>query len=677
MSGMKKFVLLITVLVIFFAGKIYAQEQEEVREFGKIENSDFEIEAPEEDPDAEAIIIFDIGETRFIHSRDKGLDIKFERVTRIKILKESGLDWANVNVPLYYESYYESENMRKLEGRTYTLENGAIMTTKLDENSVFEEKVNEYWIQKKFAMPAVKVGSIIEYRYEVTSPFVVNLPDWEFQNRIPTIYSKYVVGVTPFYEYTFFLQGATKFDSFKSTDEFWVDKSFATIDYNDLVYEYIMEDVPAFKDEAYITSVEDYIIKLDFQLSKINYTTGGSKKYLTTWEDMNKELLGSDYFGQFIKKSEKYSKKILQEDLILDGLSENEKCKKIVEYVKENFTWNGYNRKYAEKSVKELVNETTGSSAEINLFLVGMLRAAGLRANPVLISTRDHGRINVDYPYTNLFNYVIVLVTIGDNLVLTEGTEPLLAYARIPSKCINHNGLVLNEEGEYWIDLASSVAFPSVSHKTFLLKVDTENGFVKAEIVEQTNEYMALKNKKVYSDDEEYFVTFNEKKGFENVEVIEVINDQKPGKAFTIKYQGDFPIEYFDDKIIIPPFLNSPLSENQLKQPDRKYPVDMNFKKRWYYVSTIEFPEGYTLLEAPEDFLVDNELVKIEIKSKVLPNSINIEGTIFYNKAIYPPKDYKSLKYYLNEIIKKFNEKVVLKEIEETSINDSEESTEL
>lgn len=670
---MKKIAFLFFILIIICSGSVYSQEQ--IREFGKIRNFDFEVQAPTDDPDAEAIILFDIGETRFIHGKE-GLDIKFERVTRIKILKESGLDWAEVNIPLYFESYYESELLTKLEANTYNLVDGVLQINKLDKESVFEEKINKYWIQKKFAMPAVKVGSVIEYRYVVTSPFVVKLPDWEFQDQIPTLYSKYIVGVTPFYEYTYLLQGAYKFDSYKSTTETWNSKSFASIDYNDLVHEYVMKNVPAFKDESYITSVEDYIMKLDFQLSKINYTTGGSKKYLTTWEDMHKSFLKSEYFGLFIKKSEKYSKKILEEDLILDGLDEVAKCKKIVNYVKTNYSWNGYNRKYAEKSVKQFVNETTGSSAEINLFLIGMLRAAGLNANPVLISTRDHGQIKVDYPYTSLFNYVIVMVEFGNKKILTDGTEPLLAYARIPSKCINHKGLVFSDEGEAWINLTSSIAFPSVSHKLFLLKVDTENDVVNAEVVEQTNEYMALHNKKMYASDSEIFVSSKEKKGFENVEITEVINTEVSGKPFILKYNADFQFEYFDDKIIITPFPDLPFSENKLKQPTRKYPVDMNFKKRWYYVSTIGIPEGYELLDAPKNYKLDNELVKIEIKSELMESSIKIEGTIHFHKAVYPTKDYPKLKYYFNEIIKKFNDKVVLKELDTSLVPGTESSSE-
>jgi len=46
---------------------------------------------------------------------------------------------------------------------------------------IFDEETSEKWRQKKFAMPQVKVGSIIEYQYLLTTPFMYNLPNWKFQ----------------------------------------------------------------------------------------------------------------------------------------------------------------------------------------------------------------------------------------------------------------------------------------------------------------------------------------------------------------------------------------------------------------------------------------------------------------------------------------------------------------
>lgn len=642
-------------------GSLYPQEK--VMEFGKIEVKDFEVQAPEDDPDAEAIILFDIGKTRF-YSTGEGLDIKFTRLTRILILDESGLDWAEVEIPLFIgDNYYEQERVKNLQANSYNLTDGRIFLTKLETESVYTEKINDNWQQQKFAMPAIKVGTIIEYEYEVLSPFVFNLPDWEFQNRIPTIYSCYEVGITPFYEYTFLLQGNKPLDSYNYFDE-ETDKFLYTTSYQDRVHTFVMKNIPAFKDESYITSVEDYIMKMDFQLSKIRRIGGETTDYLTTWEAMNERLYKHEDFGMYINKSERIAKKIFSEELLIEGLDDRNKCKKIIEYVKNKYSWNGKYRKYAEKTPKDFVKKTSGSNAEINLFLIGMLREAGFTAKPVLISTRSHGRIRVDYPYAHLFNYVIALVEVNGSLILTDGTEPLLSFARIPTRCINHVGLVIDKEGESWINLTRSVAFPSVNHKNLTLKIDTDELLINGEFLDQSNEYIALKNKKSYSKNPEGFIEALESKGFENVEDVLAMNLKAPGKPFIISYKADFPLEYFEDKIIVAPFLNLPISENMLKQPERLYPVDMNYKENWIYKSIINIPDSYQILKVPEDFLMDNSLMRIELKTEQAGKHLSVTGIVEYKKAVYPPEDYKKLRSFINIVIKRFNDKIVFKEVD-------------
>lgn len=635
--------------------------QEPIRAYGNVELTDFEVQAPDYDPDAEAIILFDVGKTRFFES-ETGLDISFKRLTRILILKESGLDWAEVDIPLYFKSYYEQERLNKLKACSYSTSDGLIYKNELDKEHVYEERINEFYIQKTFAMPAVKVGTIIEYEYEILSPFVVNLPDWEFQNRIPTLYSQYQVGITPFYEYTFLLQGGKPLDSYNFTDD-WKDYFFRGRVYQNRVHEFVMTDIPAFEDESYITSVNDYIIKIDFQLSKIRRLSGQSTDFLTTWEALNEKLYEHEDFGGFIKKSERKAGSILSEQLPLEGLDDGEKCRVIVDYVKNNFSWNGRSKYFSNKSVKEFLKEMTGSSAEINLFLIGMLRAAGLNARPLVLSTRDHGRIQTTYPYAHFFNYVVALVDINGNLILTDGTEPLLSFARIPQRCINHEGLLIDKEGEAWVNLTNSVAFPSVVYRNLVLSIDTSEWMVKGEFVDQSNEYLALENKKAYNENPESFTDQLESSGFENVDDVMPMNLDAPGKPFVIKYNADYPLDLFEDKIMMSPFLGLPISKNELRQTERFYPVDMNYKKNWVYKSAIAIPDGYQILSSPEDFLMDNTLMKIELKTEQIETHITITGIIEFKKAVYPPEDYKKLKSFINIAIKRFNDKIIFRPV--------------
>ena len=80
----------------------------------------------------------------------------------------------------------------KLRHHSYNFENGRLNKSSFDASNTYDEKKNEYWNIKKFAIPNVKVGSVIEYKYKINSQNKFNFRDWEFQWKIPVVYSEYV-----------------------------------------------------------------------------------------------------------------------------------------------------------------------------------------------------------------------------------------------------------------------------------------------------------------------------------------------------------------------------------------------------------------------------------------------------------------------------------------------------
>jgi len=92
---------------------------------------------------------------------------------RVKIYdKDKAEDWLNLEIPLY-KSGSDQETLSKIKAFTYNLENGAAIATKVDNSSKYKSKESKNVSVTKFAFPNVKNGSVIEYQYEVTSPFYI------------------------------------------------------------------------------------------------------------------------------------------------------------------------------------------------------------------------------------------------------------------------------------------------------------------------------------------------------------------------------------------------------------------------------------------------------------------------------------------------------------------------
>src|SRR5699024_5713261 len=206
----KKLHLLLSLFAVILCLPVIGQDFS--TEYGKIGREEFELEQYALDPEAEAVVLFDKGRSRF-EDRQGSFEVIFERETRLKILSEAGVKYAEIEIP-YYQEGTIYERIYDLEAYTYNFEDGKIIKTPLDIANTYEVDINKFWKAKKFAIHNVKPGSIIEYKYRLRSPNVLSLRDWRFQWRITVDYSEYEVRMIPHYAYIYLLQGTEKFDSY-------------------------------------------------------------------------------------------------------------------------------------------------------------------------------------------------------------------------------------------------------------------------------------------------------------------------------------------------------------------------------------------------------------------------------------------------------------------------------
>ena len=156
------------------AAAIYqVQAQADPIKFGKIDERDLTSQNFLADSAAPAVVLCDFGRSRFDYA-EKGFRVVFERVTRVKILKKSGYDYATVQVPLYHKDNRE-EKISGLKGFTYNLVNGQVVKEKLNSEAIFKEESSPNVTIRKFTLPNVRVGSVVEYTYSVASEFIVQL----------------------------------------------------------------------------------------------------------------------------------------------------------------------------------------------------------------------------------------------------------------------------------------------------------------------------------------------------------------------------------------------------------------------------------------------------------------------------------------------------------------------
>ncbi len=135
---------------------------------------------------APAVYLFRKGRLSYSFSARKGLTARLEMAARIKVLTEEGKRFGELRV--------EHGKLLRLEGiaaRT-VLADGQVRA--IPPEAVFLDKLSEQrrFYATKAAFPAVEVGSILDYRYELRFDTPLLIEPWVFHQDIPTLYSEIV-----------------------------------------------------------------------------------------------------------------------------------------------------------------------------------------------------------------------------------------------------------------------------------------------------------------------------------------------------------------------------------------------------------------------------------------------------------------------------------------------------
>jgi Transglutaminase-like superfamily/Domain of Unknown Function with PDB structure (DUF3857) len=662
-------------IIALVVGNSYAQKSP--IKFGEIPLEDLKMSHYDKDSTAAAVVLADFGQSSILYNQTEGFNLLFERTTRIKILSKDGLEWATFSVPLYNEDG-NNEKFSGLKAVTYNLENGKIVETKLKSDAVFKEKVNENIDIIKMTLPNVREGSIVEVTYRVMSDFLFNFQDWEFQRTIPTRWSEYRANIPEFYNYDKYMQGYVSLavnetkdvaasitltskersGGYSSSTEFSQDK----IDFKEYRSRWVATDVPAFREEPYITTPKDYISKMNFELAYLKFPNQPVKPVMGSWEDINKQFNESRNFGSEITGNG-FLKKIAEE-ITANVVTPEQKINAINNYVKQNIAWNDYSRKYTDTPLKKVMEDKKGSSAEINLLLASLLEKAGFNVSAVLISTRDHGFVRQTVPNSSQFNYVLCLVNIDNKQMLLDATDKLLPTGVLPERCLNGSGFVVSPAGAYsWIALTSTVR--SLLYYNVDLKLGAD-GELKGQITVDQSGYYAHSGRKKYftKGKDDYIKDFIGGHSW-GVDKSDFTNDNELALPFK-EVHGVVISDHVvaaDALIYLNPFILSQLTENPFKSETREYPVDFGISQEKLYTCKIAIPDGYVIDELPQSRLIrlPDNAAKYAYSVTQAGNTILLTSNLQINHSLFSSEEYPSLRQFYDQVVAKQSEQIVLK----------------
>jgi hypothetical protein len=665
-------------ITLFLCLFILANGQFVEPKFGKIEMSDLSMSKYDKDTTAGALMLFDNGSTEFFLNSEKGFQFIYTRHCQVKLFKKSAFPVADISIRIYRNGT-SKEDLKYLKAVTYNLIDGKIVKTKLDNDNIYKADGKNY-TDLKFAFPEIKEGSIIEFSYSITSDFLYNLRGWTFQYSYPAIWSQYTYIIPEYFEYREASKGYLLFDVIKKTSgtttfsiktDTEVDQrsgkrtpgQIETLTPKIKTTTLAIRNVPAFISEPNIDCEENYIQSIEFELSSIQFPNQIRKDYAQSWESVNNQMKEDEDFGKLLKTNGFIRDTIA--DICKNKSTDIEKATGIYNYVQKRMKWNGEYRIWATKGLKKPYADGTGSSSEINLLLTMMLQTAGLRANPVLYSTRENGMAATYYPTITKFNSVLTEVEINGKQILLDAVSKYCPFGVLPASDINGQGRIVNDLSGDWINLNTSEKYKE--NKNYTLEINPD-GKLTGIITESYDGYAGIYFRNVLNSEKSSDSYF--RKLQENLKGL-TINKYSVSDRYTnfnpvcdtLNVEVTDHTELIGDKILFNPLLFEAIEKNRYTLEERKYPVDYNYPISEVYTFNYTIPAGYKVESLPQSVsltLPDNS-IEILYSVQNIDNKIHIEYKRDINKILFLPNEYRKLKNLYDQIVNKHAEQVILK----------------
>ena len=667
-------IVLVCFVVIGLSLPALAQEKNPYQ-FGKVTPEDFKPTSYSVDSAAAAVILADVGQSEY-DTRSGDMEMVFKRYSRIHILRKSGYDAANVDIHLFLgEKDGKADRLEELKAVTYNLENGEVVATKLDSRSVFTEREDGHWEIKKFSMPAVKEGSIIEISYTRFNYSDHTPPRWDFQGYYPRIWSQYTVSIPQWYSFVFLRQGYYDVD-YKKKDKVTTfayntqpagglvsgtDRGLVSAGVTDHIF--VAHNLPGMRDESFTTTLQNHISRIEFQLASVKYPNSDEKKILATWPQMAEEFMKSEDFGASLSSDNFYLEETIKK-VTANATTELEKARALYYWVQHNISCTDYDELYLKNaSLKQVFTSRKGNSSELNILLVAMLKQAGLESWPLILSTRSHGKTYENYPIHRRFNYTIAWVRIGEEEYNLDASLSLLGFGKLPLYCYNGPARLLSPEAPARYFSADSLKENSMTSVN--MELDSASN-LKGTFT-QVEWYQTALN--IRTDVRENGKDAFFKKVQRNFSADAVLHNMELkdldslDKGLTEKFEFEIKAGEIPSRIYLTPMMGDVTARNPFTAMQRSYPVEMPYVMNDAFTISITLPDNYEVEELPKP-----ASVKLSTGDGLFRYYIQQEGNLIqmrvitsFTRANFPPEEYEGLRSFYDYIVKKETEQIVLK----------------
>lgn len=660
----RRCLLFTSIMILVFCMSTRAQTMKPNLKFGSPTTDELKMSSYPADANASAVTLCKITDVDYeVMSGD--FKIVYDVRVKIKVLKSDGKDYANVEVPYINDltDINARENVNGIKATAYNLENDKVVKTNMTKDMIFTERLDKQNMLLKFTVPQVKVGTVIEYKYRLESSLYYTINDWYAQNSIPTLYAEYHLVVPEYFKFSIEETGMSPLKKTMNMTplSFFVGSDDLKCTGND--YDFIGTELPAVKDDDFVWYAKDYCSRIVAELRRIEIPGQLYHNYTADWTDIDKTLITDKEFGGRFHKSNPYKDKMTTAGI---GKIDNTADKVAATYkiLKENLRWDGKYRFWGQ-SMKDVLKAGTGSNADLNFVLLNMLEDVGVKAVPIVMRTRDAGRLPLTHPTLKCLNTFIVGAYVNDTTMVYIDSSVEDGFLNVlPSKLLVDRARIISKDYCSWVNLRN-VASSKVS--MFVDGKIDASGLISGTISGSYRDNAAAKFRSDYRQAKDSITYCNQKAEELGIDILKWqtsgVKEFSPVVANSISFTKK--CESSPDHVYVNPLIAAPIKENPFSYVERNLPVEFPYPQMFNETVSLSIPEGYVVesinngvkINTPDNSIMFKYVIAVE------KNAISLQCRFIVNDVFYSADRYPMIKDEYAKICEKCKDMVVLKKI--------------
>jgi transglutaminase-like putative cysteine protease len=630
----------LTVLVLLLPAFAAIAQKDQI-DFGQVTRDELAMKECAFDKSADAVVLLDYAVAYF----NDQYNLITERRIRLKILKERGIERANIRIPYYSNEGFET--IRNIEGVVITpTGDGGFSTTALERKNIFNQQINSLYSLQSFAMPNVKIGSIIDYKYQSIMKSYGGLKQWEFQKDIPVVTSFYELSPIPNSEFVYSVYKAPTLPIDVNRNE------------REGKVTFIMNNVPGLRDEVYSATTRSFLQRVNFQFAS-HTTYMGKTDYTNTWQKLANELLQEREFGSQANKDLSGTSFIKS---LSPSLSAVEKLQAVYDFVRSNITWTEINSKYSEEGSKNTLEKKKGNTGEINLLLVSLLKSAGVEAYPLLVCERDFGLVDTAYSFLDQFNKVVAIAYADGKQYVLDGTDKLTPFFLVPPDLVNTTAFLVDKKQKRFVYFNN---LPQMQRELITLTgTVSENGILQSQSRISHSDYARLgKVQRFRSEKARYLEAIVKEHPSLKVDSFAVTGFANDSAALEQDLQFSMNLKKTGGYYLLDYNLFTGLLENPFITQYRFTDIDFGTKYNLVLVGSFTLPPAMTTETLPANkriVSVDRTMSASRYIQKT-DNTVQVRLQVDINREKFFADEYEEVKGFFKELVDLLNEPVLLK----------------